>query len=105
MLKEGHPVVLFASTTDAMIESDLAGKQADSLILVGRQFHRHPVSNEQNHRDLAIAAIMAHAAAPLFDCTYSHIEPVSVVPAREPETFVGGVPIWEENEKFGEEPE
>jgi hypothetical protein len=96
VLKEGHPVILFATTTDAMIDSDLDGAKAVSLILVGRQFHRHPATNEQNHRDLAIAAIMAHAAAPLYDRTYAQVETSVAVPQREPVVFVGLVPIWEE---------
>ncbi len=87
-----------------MINSDLDGDSAASLILIGRQFHRHSMSNEQNHRDLAIAAIMAHATEPLYDRTYARIEKGRRRSATRSHDFRGNRPHLEEaKENFEEE--
>jgi|GEM_PF-3073203 len=96
LLKERQPVTLFATTTDEMINRDLDENQARSLISIGRQYHRRPESDEQNHRDLAIAAFMAYAIEPGYDREYAHVEMTYSVPQGEPMAMVGSVPIWEE---------
>lgn len=94
-------VTLFTVTTDAMTNQDLRQPPEQSLIHVARQFHRHGQTDDQNHRDLAIGALMAYAAEPLYDRDDTHIEQADEVPSRPPNRFVGGsgenlVPIWEE---------
>ena len=89
-----------------MVDIDLSGDVSRSLIHVARQFHRHPQTEEQNHRDLAIGAIMAYATEPLYDRDNTHITLTDSVPNMEPVAHVGGsrsarlVPIWEESEDF-----
>jgi hypothetical protein len=104
--KNGELVTLFTTTTDVMVDMDLGGDVKNSLIQVARQYHRHPQTEEQNHRDLAIGAIMMYATEPPFDRTDTRIQLTDAVPNVDPLTFVGGnrnallVPIWEENDSF-----
>jgi hypothetical protein len=101
-LRKGNvSVTLYATTTDEMAEADLRAAEADSLILIARQYHRHPQNQEQNHRDLAIGAFMAYASKPHYDCDFAHIEISSKAPSSLPTGYAGGrdsrlVPIWEE---------
>ena len=110
--KNGEPVRLFTSTTDDTVSLDLDGERGQSLIRRARQFHRHAQTPEQNHRDLAIGALMAYAVDPAFDCTRSEIQRIDGVPPGPPSGFIGGgrhadlVPVWEEAEEdFGLEME
>ncbi|MHA3771182.1 hypothetical protein ACXR0O_06545 [Verrucomicrobiota bacterium sgz303538] len=106
LLKNGKPVTLFTTTTDTMVDTDLGGDVTRSLIHVARQYHRHPQTDEQNHRDLAIGAIMAHATEPLYDRNNARIRATDCVPNAEPIAYIGGsrttllVPIWEESDDF-----
>src|SRR5688572_30095332 len=74
IIKGGRLVRLFAETTTDMVEADLYGNPDVSLIRTARQFHRHAQIEEQDHRDLAIGAIMAYAAQPPYDLAYTQIE-------------------------------
>jgi hypothetical protein len=97
--KHDKDITLFTVTTEAMIGLDLHGGSDTSLIHVGRQYHRRPAGGEQNHRDLAIAAIMAYATEPPYDRTGARIEETEQIPDVPPSIFVGiqdSVPIWEE---------
>jgi hypothetical protein len=100
--KGGEPVTLYASTTDAMIRLDLGGESPKSLILMARQFHRHPPTHDQNHRDLAIGAIMTYAHSAPYDRAGAHVELTHSVPTGEATAYIGGdrhsrlVPVWEE---------
>ena len=105
LLKNGAPVTLFTITTDTMVDMDLSSETSKSLIQLARQYHRHPQTEEQDHRDLAIGAIMAHATEPTYDRSNARIERIDSVPAEDPVAYVGGdrnallVPIWEESEE------
>lgn len=105
VLKNGKPIMLFARTTDEMVEIDLDGEASVSLIRVARQYHRHGQDQDQDHRDLAIGALMSHAVKPTYDCTDTHIRRADTIPDGEPIAHVGGgrgghlVPIWEEAEE------
>jgi hypothetical protein len=106
--KNGVRVVLYATTTDDTVARDLNGSQEESLICFARQYHRHGQTHAQNHRDLAIGALMAYATEPPFDRSDTHITRINTVPDRSPNAYVGGgsrsnlVPIWEEVEaEFG----
>src|SRR6476469_3909828 len=106
--KDGARVTLFTTTTDDTVSLDLDGDRAHSLIRRARQFHRHAQTPEQDHRDLAIGALMAYAREPIFDCSQSEIRRSEAVPSTQPSGYVGGgrhadlVPIWEEvEEDFG----
>lgn len=101
LLKNSRRVVLFVTTTDHMVEQDFAADQAQSLIQTARQYHRRGQTVEQDHRDLAIGALMSYAASGIYDLTYEHIETVVAVPEGVPSRYVGGgvlarfVPVWE----------
>jgi len=101
LLKGGKRIALFVTTTDHMIERDLGGDIEKSFIETARQYHRQGQTPEQDHRDLAIGALMAYAAAPAYDLNYEHIELVPAVPEGHPTRYVGGdgriplVPVWE----------
>jgi hypothetical protein len=103
--KNGVPVTLFTITTDTMVNMDLSNETSKSLIQMARQYHRHPQTEDQDHRDLAIGAIMAHATEPPYDRSNARIERTDAVPAADPANYVGGdrnaplVPIWEESEE------
>lgn len=101
--KDGRNVTLFTTTTGLMIDLDLDAEGSKSLILMARQYHRHPPSEEQNHRDLAIGAIMTHAAEPPYDRTGARVLNADAVPDASPINHVGSsgslVPIWEEAEE------
>lgn len=100
--KDRIATTLFTTTSDQMVQQDLRLRPEDSLICQARQYHRRAQTDEQNHRDLAIGALMTYATEPLYDRDDAHIEQVEEVPAREPNRFVGGsaraglVPVWEE---------
>ena len=115
LLKNGVHTSLFVSTTDEMVETDLALDPSASLIRIARQYHRRAQTDAQDHRDLAIGAFMKYAEDKPYDLEFGQVEPVAAVPEREPERSVGGatepglVPVWEEaqaddEESFGEEP-
>lgn len=108
--KNGASVLLYATTTDEAVARDLNGAEEDSLICLARQFHRHGQTHSQNHRDLAIGALMAYATEPPFDRSLAQIREISEVPECSPSGYVGGgkranlVPIWEESHgMFGEQ--
>ena len=104
LLKSGKRIVLFATTTDRMVERDLGGETERSLIQKARQYHRRGQTPEQDHRDLAIAAFMAYAGEPPYDLLFEHIERVVAVPEGEPACHMEGpdrsplVPVWEQDE-------
>jgi hypothetical protein len=108
LLKNDRRIRLFATTTDAMIEVDLAAEDA-SLIRDARQYHRRGQTGAQDHRDLAIGAFMAYASQLPYDLSFEHIESSAVVPEHLPGSYVGGprdsglVPVWEEIETAEEE--
>lgn len=85
-----------------MIDVDLDGDPEKSLIRLARQYHRHGQDEKQNHRDLAIGAIMAFAGAAPYDISDTHVEPCKNVQHAGKRHYVGGnrgdslVPIWEE---------
>jgi hypothetical protein len=101
LLKGGKRIALFVTTTDRMVERDLAGDMEKSIIAATRQYHRRGQTPEQDHRDLAIGVFMAYAAAPAYDLNHEHVESVSAVPEGLPTGYIGGdgklplVPIWE----------
>lgn len=102
LLKDGGPVTLLLTTTTAMIDTDLGGDPELSLIRRARQYHRHAQDEEQNHRDLAIAAIMAFAGSPPYDVSDTQVRTRVTAPETEASHRVGGklgdlVPIWEES--------
>jgi hypothetical protein len=85
-----------------MIDADLGGDPNESLIRRARQYHRHGQDEEQNHRDLAIGAIMAFAGGAPYDISDTHVTSCEAVPETNPNHFVGGghgklVPIWEDS--------
>jgi hypothetical protein len=101
ILKEGRHVRLFLTTTSSMIDTDLRGDPDSSLIRRARQFHRHGQDDEQNHRDLAIGAIMAFASSAPYDISDTHVASSEAAPQTDADHRVGGkhgelVPIWEE---------
>ena len=64
---------------------------------------------EQDHRDLAIAAFMAYAAAAPYELAYEHIEAAAAVPVGVPTSYIEGsdryplVPVWEQEDSgFGD---
>jgi hypothetical protein len=101
ILKDGKHVRLFVTTTSSMVAEDLCGNPDRSLIRKARQYHRHGQNEEQNHRDLAIGAIMSFAGRAPYDISDTHVAPSEVVPEAEVDYYVGGlggetlVPIWE----------
>jgi hypothetical protein len=101
ILKDGKHVRLFVTTTRDMIEMDLGGDPNRSLIRNARQYHRHGQDEEQNHRDLAIGAIMSFAGCPPYDISDTHVAASDTVPQAQVHCYVGGrggnslVPIWE----------
>jgi len=102
ILKGGKQVRLCLRTTSSMIETDLCGDPDDSLIRRARQYHRHGQDEEQNHRDLAIGAIMAFAGSEPYDISDTHVAPSVMSRQTAPDHRVGGkhgdlVPIWEEH--------
>jgi hypothetical protein len=101
ILKTGKHVFLFLKTTTSMIDADLQCDPDLSLIRRARQYHRHAQDEEQNHRDLAIGAIMAFASGVPYDISDTHVGSCEFTPQTEPDYRVGGktgelVPIWEE---------
>jgi hypothetical protein len=104
LLKSGKHIVLFATTTDQMVERDLGGETDRSLIQTARQYHRRGQTLDQDHRDLAIAALMAYADGPLYDLAFEHIEAALAVPEGVPTCYIAGsdrnplVPVWERND-------
>jgi hypothetical protein len=108
LCKNRRRIVLIAATSQEMIATDLNMDAERSLIQTARQFHRRPQTPDQDHRDLAIGAVMAYAAAPSYDLEFEHLETCPGAPDRAPDTHVGGrrneklVPIWEES--VNEEP-
>jgi hypothetical protein len=103
--KNGQRITLYVSTSDQMIEQDLAKDLKDSLIHTARQYHRRGQTPFQDHCDLAVGALMAYAGQPPYDLAFEQIESISSVPECEPTFFVTGdrdgphVPIWEEAEE------
>jgi hypothetical protein len=101
ILKGREQICLFVTTTSSMIDVDLDGDSEQSLIRKARQFHRHGQNEEQNHRDLAIGAIMSFAGSLPYDISDTHVAPCADVPECEANFHVGGrgrgdtVPIWE----------
>ena len=100
ILKQDAQVRLFLTTTGSMIDIDLRGDPDDSLIRRARQYHRHGQNEEQNHRDLAIGAVMAFAGSAPYDISDTHIATCGTPPPSAPDQYVGGrdgklVPIWE----------
>lgn len=104
LLKAGRRITLFVTTTDRMVETDLDGDLEESLIQTSRQYHRRGQTPEQDHRDLAIGALMTYAACAPYDLTHEHIERTTAVPSGTPQRYIGGdrraplVPVWEEEE-------
>ena len=102
--KNGQRITLYVSTTDQMIDQDLAKDLQNSLIHTARQYHRRGQTPFQDHCDLAVGALMAYAGKPPYDLAFEQIESVSSVPEGEPTFCVTGdphgphVPIWEEAE-------
>lgn len=102
LLKQGRRILLFVTTTDRMIEYDLRIQCEKSLILVSRQYHRRSQTSEQDHRDLAVGALMAYASSDVYDLNHEHVESAPDVPQGVPRRYVGGdhrraiVPVWEE---------
>ncbi len=100
-LKGSERVLLFATTTDRMVEHDLEQEANFSLIQTARQYHRRGQTSDQNHRDLAIAAFMAYAPRPAYDLSFEHIEAAQEVPEGPPTCYVASaneyplVPVWE----------
>lgn len=110
LMKEGRRITLFATTTDQMVERDLHGVLEESLIQSSRQYHRRGQTAEQDHRDLAIGALMIYASCAPYDLTHEHIETALAVPEGVPQRYIGGdrrmpmVPVWEqEDSAFDEE--
>lgn len=102
ILKHGKHVRLLLTTTASMIDADLRGDPDLSLIRRARQYHRHAQDQEQNHRDLAIGAIMAFAGSVPYDISDTHVATCEASPQKEADHRVGGrhgdlVPIWEES--------
>jgi hypothetical protein len=101
ILKNGRHIRLFVTTTSSMIDADLGGDPDRSLIRKARQYHRHGQNEEQNHRDLAIGAIMSFAGSAPYDISDTHVATCEDVPEAEANCYVGGhggdqlVPIWE----------
>lgn len=93
--KERTAVTLFLFTTDDMVGTDLDGPADDSLIRTARQYHRHPPCPEQDHRDLAIGAVMAYATEPVYDRTGARLERGLAVPDSKPAQGSRLVSIWE----------
>ena len=107
IMKSGKPVRLLLTTTSSMVDTDLEGDPDKSLIRRARQYHRHGQNEEQNHRDLAIGAIMAFASRAPYDISDTHVTPCATVPSTEATFRVGGrsgelVPIWEETAEPGD---
>lgn len=104
LLKGGRRIALFVTTTDRMVETDLDGDLEESLIQTSRQYHRRGQTPEQDHRDLAIGALMTYASCAPYDLTHEHIEGIEGVPPGAPRRYIGGdgrtpiVPVWEEAE-------
>jgi hypothetical protein len=102
--KGGRRIALFVTTTDRMVEADLDGDLEESLIQTSRQYHRHGQTPEQDHRDLAIGALMTYASCAPYDLTHEHIEGTPDVPPGAPRRYIGGdrrtpiVPVWEEEQ-------
>jgi hypothetical protein len=101
ILKEGKHILLFVTTSSSMIDADLGGDPDKSLIRKARQYHRHGQNEEQNHRDLAIGAIMSFAGCDPYDISDTHVVRCETVPKTDVHYHVGGrggnslVPIWE----------
>lgn len=102
MLQKGErQIVLYATTTDRMVERDLQAEPARSLIQQTRQYHRRGQTSGQDHQDLAVAAFMSYAQGPEYDLAFEHMEPCAHVPEGVPNRYVEGadhyplVPIWE----------
>lgn len=108
--KRREQIRLLLTTTTSMIISDLDGDPDGSLIRRARQYHRHPQDEEQNHRDLAIGAIMAFAGSPPYDISDAHISICEAAPLAEAaHHWIGGrrgdlVPIWVDPPGGGELP-
>lgn len=108
LLKDYRRIVLFVTTTDRMVQTDLAATSGASLIQTARQYHRRGQTPDQDHRDLAIAAFMAYAAEKPYNLSFEHIEAAQAVPEGEPTGFVSGpdnqplVPVWEREEGASE---
>lgn len=87
-----------------MVETDLDGDLEESLIQTSRQYHRRGQTSDQDHRDLAIGALMTYASGAPYDLTHEHIEGTLAVPPGVPRRYIGGdrrtpiVPVWEEEE-------
>jgi hypothetical protein len=101
VLKSGKPIRLLITTTSSMVKADLDGDPEKSLIRRARQYHRHGQNEEQNHRDLAIGAIMAFASNAPYDISDTHVEPSETVPRSQNYHHIGGkngdlVRLWEE---------
>jgi len=107
--KQQQRITLYVTTTDALIEIDLSGPESCSLIATARQYHRRAQNAAQNHRDLAIGALMVFAAAPPYDLSFEHIETAPEVPHGPPQRHVCAdrgealVPIWESCESEDDE--
>lgn len=102
ILKGGKRVRLVLKTTTSMIDTDLRSDPAWSLIRRARQYHRRPQDEEQNHRDLAIGAIMAFAGGAPYDISDTHVTVCEAYPREEADFRIGGrrgelVPIWEDS--------
>jgi hypothetical protein len=101
IFRAGKQVRLFLTTTTSMVEADLRGDLDRSLIRRARQYHRHGQDEEQNHRDLAIGAIMSFAGSDPYDISDTHVALCESAPQGQPKHRVGGqngelIPIWEE---------
>jgi hypothetical protein len=105
ILKDGNQIRLIVTTTTSMIDVDLGGDPDRSLIRMARQYHRHAQNEEQNHRDLAIGAIMTFAGLAPYDLSDTHVETTEAAPQTEAQHYVGGprgdslVPVWEETDE------
>ena len=103
ILKGTEQIRLFVKTTSTMVDSDLAADPEKSLIRRARQYHRHGQDEEQNHRDLAIGAIMEFAGQAPYDVSDTHVRTCGAFPQTEAQHYVGGnggdtlVPIWEQS--------
>jgi hypothetical protein len=90
VLKEGKQILIFVTTSSSMVDVDLNGDPEKSLIRKARQYHRHGQNEEQNHRDLAIGAIMSFAGCKPYDISDTHVVRCDSIPEGGIACQVGG---------------
>lgn len=108
ILKGDEQIRLLVKTTSSMVDADLTVDPEKSLIRRARQYHRHGQNEEQNHRDLAIGAIMEFAGQAPYDVSDTHVEACGAFPQTDAQHYIGGyrgdtlVPIWEQSADLSE---